>query len=61
MNHMDNLDRAKDIEKQANTIQEHKPYVGMEFDYEDDAKDFYKYARKTGFSTRVLHTSMQKY
>ena len=48
---MDNLDCAEDIEKQVDTIQKHKAYVGMEFDSEDDANFFFlnEYARKTGF------------
>ncbi|KAL2238483.1 UNVERIFIED_CONTAM: Protein FAR1-RELATED SEQUENCE 5 [Sesamum indicum] len=51
----DNLGQFEDNAKQVEGGEVLEPYVGMEFESEDDAKRFYNdYARKVGFVMRIM-------
>ncbi|KAL0419414.1 UNVERIFIED_CONTAM: protein FAR1-RELATED SEQUENCE 5 [Sesamum radiatum] len=51
----DNLGESADNGKQVERGEVVEPYVGMEFESEDDAKRFYNdYARKVGFVMRIM-------
>lgn len=51
---MTNGDDSRDLKPRGSeTVEE--PYVGMEFESEDEARDFYvEYARKLGFVVRMM-------
>ncbi|KAL0370955.1 UNVERIFIED_CONTAM: protein FAR1-RELATED SEQUENCE 5 [Sesamum angustifolium] len=51
----DNLGESADNAEQIERGEVLEPYVGMEFESEDDAKTFYNdYARKVGFVMRIM-------